>query len=569
MEGLGDAYFASDNFSQAASVFERLASLQSDAAKLRALRKAIVAVFELGDASHLMDLVKKVEPYAAADRLESARILMHRGHFFHLRSKFFDTTGSMEAALRVFEEEYSLPDVASALLTLGGYHSWFGMLEEGLAESLRCIVMFEEIGDLRLQMDTYLVGGMSFMNSTLYREALQMLAKVIEFGEKKKIGGYSLLASACITSAHCLSFTGTLKEAMAFDLKALEFSKKTDAALTQAMVYSELTVQYALLGDLKHAEEYYEKLMRFPKEIINHQLVGGQFAMAFFFACKNRWEESYRAFEEILEMLKDVRNPFSRVAMKTKYYTWALERQGRIEEAKIQREEMERTNREAEERFAHANVQANLMARSQVVVGEEFEMRLDLVNVSRKPALFVEVKNLLPDDFEVLSLPTWCSIQDRSIEMNNKELSPFHVNTTKLTLKCLKTGTFTLNPQAVYVDDLGGTKTCNLRSVTITANLPAPKEKTAGKIPSGTPDLDHILLGGLPENYSIVLSAPSSDERLLLIKRFFEAGSEAGETTFYITADAANTKIPADKTPIKLLRVTLQPPSRHHDPECA
>jgi KaiC/GvpD/RAD55 family RecA-like ATPase len=63
-----------------------------------------------------------------------------------------------------------------------------------------------------------------------------------------------------------------------------------------------------------------------------------------------------------------------------------------------------------------------------------------------------------------------------------------------------------------------------------------------GRIPTGSEDLDSLLLGGIPENYAVVLAAPSSDERSLLIKRFVEAGAEAGETTFYITAEAGNGK---------------------------
>jgi KaiC/GvpD/RAD55 family RecA-like ATPase len=54
-------------------------------------------------------------------------------------------------------------------------------------------------------------------------------------------------------------------------------------------------------------------------------------------------------------------------------------------------------------------------------------------------------------------------------------------------------------------------------------------------------------LGGIPENCAVVLTSPSSDERELLIKRFLKAGAEAGETTFYITAEAGNAKTLAEK----------------------
>jgi KaiC/GvpD/RAD55 family RecA-like ATPase len=101
----------------------------------------------------------------------------------------------------------------------------------------------------------------------------------------------------------------------------------------------------------------------------------------------------------------------------------------------------------------------------------------------------------------------------------------------------------------LYVDDLNETKTGNLHPLTITVNPPPPKERVPDKISTGTHDLDRLLLGGIPENYAIVLSAPSSDERALLIERFLEAGPEAGETTLHVTTEAANTKKLAEKYP--------------------
>ena len=38
------------------------------------------------------------------------------------------------------------------------------------------------------------------------------------------------------------------------------------------------------------------------------------------------------------------------------------------------------------------------MVRREVRVGEEFEMRLDLVNASRKPGLLVKVEGVIPSE---------------------------------------------------------------------------------------------------------------------------------------------------------------------------
>jgi KaiC/GvpD/RAD55 family RecA-like ATPase len=54
------------------------------------------------------------------------------------------------------------------------------------------------------------------------------------------------------------------------------------------------------------------------------------------------------------------------------------------------------------------------------------------------------------------------------------------------------------------------------------------------------------MLGGVPENYAVVLTSPSSDERELLIRRFIETGVKAGQTTFLVTVEAGFAKFLAE-----------------------
>jgi hypothetical protein len=71
--------------------------------------------------------------------------------------------------------------------------------------------------------------------------------------------------------------------------------------------------------------------------------------------------------------------------------------------------------------------------------------------------------------------------------------------------------------------------------------------------------LDRLLFGGIPEKYIIVLAAPSSDEREMLINRFLEVGAEAGETTFHIAADAGTSKALAEEYPLNFYLFVCNP----------
>ncbi len=68
-----------------------------------------------------------------------------------------------------------------------------------------------------------------------------------------------------------------------------------------------------------------------------------------------------------------------------------------------------------------------------------------------------------------------------------------------------------------------------------------------GRITTGYKDLDNLLFGGIPENYAVIMTSPSCDERDLLIKNFLEAGAKKGQITFYVTIEASGAKTLVDR----------------------
>jgi KaiC/GvpD/RAD55 family RecA-like ATPase len=62
------------------------------------------------------------------------------------------------------------------------------------------------------------------------------------------------------------------------------------------------------------------------------------------------------------------------------------------------------------------------------------------------------------------------------------------------------------------------------------------------RVATGYGDLDNILFGGIPKDYAVILTAPSSDERDFLVRRFLETGATNDEVTFYITTDPGELK---------------------------
>ena len=470
LEGLGDSFYVGGLFQKATKAFEELGdTARTGIVKLRAFRKAGESAFQQGDPLRVLELVKKTEPYAATDRLEKARALVCRSRALMLQSK----TGykkDLENALQVFEEEYSLWDIAWTLMDVAGCHvgRGIGKDHQGLAEALRSIALFDELEDFRSQMEVCYIAGYGFINCLLYEEALDVYAKIIAIDENMKMDDY-------LHTCYAYAWSGVLsmlymedyEKGLAYNLKALELSKKTDSLVAQGVVYSNLVRIYVLSGDMKHAEEYFQKLVKFPPEIFNFNPVNGEFTRAVFLAGNGQWN----AFEELLEKMKAAPYPYWSGWLQGAKWIYArlLERQGRVEEARIQSYEVKRIDRDAEKKFEHVNMQASLMVRGHVIVGEEFEMRFDLVNVGRKPCKVIEITDAIPFEFNVVSLPSFCSLQKGGLLLKQKVVDPFEVETIKLKVKASKADDYNISAKVVFMDDLDETKTSKLNPISITA----------------------------------------------------------------------------------------------------
>jgi KaiC/GvpD/RAD55 family RecA-like ATPase len=84
-------------------------------------------------------------------------------------------------------------------------------------------------------------------------------------------------------------------------------------------------------------------------------------------------------------------------------------------------------------------------------------------------------------------------------------------------------------------------------------------ETLPSRVSTGYSDLDCLLLGGLPENYAVLLTSPPCDERDLLVERFLEAGLKEGQIAFFVTAKATGLRSLIEKYPSNLYLLVCNP----------
>jgi KaiC/GvpD/RAD55 family RecA-like ATPase len=195
------------------------------------------------------------------------------------------------------------------------------------------------------------------------------------------------------------------------------------------------------------------------------------------------------------------------------------------------------------ERFEHADVQAKLIQHEKEIrVGEDFNLEIQIVNVGKEAVLLAKVEEILPAGFQLVAKPDYCHFEDAYLDTKGKRLDPLKTEEISLVLRSSDKGTFEITPRIVCVDETGHHMFRGLEPATINVlEVVLP-----GRITTGFEDLDNLLFGGIPENYAVILTSPSCDEKDLLIKRFLEAGAKEGQITFHVTIEASGVEALAE-----------------------
>ncbi|MCW4026992.1 MAG: hypothetical protein NWE76_05880, partial [Candidatus Bathyarchaeota archaeon] len=109
------------------------------------------------------------------------------------------------------------------------------------------------------------------------------------------------------------------------------------------------------------------------------------------------------------------------------------------------------------ERFERSEIHANLsLNRKEATIGEEIDLRLDLVNTGNQPVLLVRVNNLVPPGLGVRTVhPSHYSITDGLIDMKGRKIDPLKVESIEIRIEATRTGIASSSPDITYVSETG------------------------------------------------------------------------------------------------------------------
>jgi hypothetical protein len=121
------------------------------------------------------------------------------------------------------------------------------------------------------------------------------------------------------------------------------------------------------------------------------------------------------------------------------------------------------------EQFDHADIQANITIRQkELKVGENLNLKVELVNAGKGPALLIKLAEAIPEGFELAEKPEVYRVEDSYLDMKGKRLAPLKTEELRLILKPKVQGTFAFKPTIFYLDENGKYKSYEPESINIT-----------------------------------------------------------------------------------------------------
>jgi tetratricopeptide (TPR) repeat protein len=461
LEGLGDALYAAGLFEEAAKTYESICNeVESKSLRLRGLRKAVKSCYWLGNSKHALELAEKAKEFVDVDRLEYARLRLTAG-FVLGRSigNMVEAIKEMNASISVFQEAYSVADIANGLSEISFIYSLQGNSEESLSSALRAVALQEQLNDRRQLAFALGRLGTALGTCSFFEKALEVLAKANELA--MKVGDYNTIAFHQMMSGTYLEYMNKDEDAIAQSLVGLEAAEKTDARYIKLICHSNLTREYAKTGKTELAEEHYKEVAN----LFEHDpLLSGSINVRYnldmcyvaLLCSKKQWANACSILEKHLTPER----------IETKLcYTQILQALGRQEETKVQLKRLEELKKEHSSQFNRCNVKAFVLFNKHAAVNEEISLRLDIVNVGCRVGKLKQVIDIVPF-VENVSLPPNVSFEDGSLIID-VNLQPFHDEVINLGVIPIEAGVYNVKPRIVYVDETGKKRVVMLEPVEI------------------------------------------------------------------------------------------------------
>ena len=198
------------------------------------------------------------------------------------------------------------------------------------------------------------------------------------------------------------------------------------------------------------------------------------------------------------------------------------------------------------ERFEHADIQAKIVQYGEnITLGEDADFGIQIINVGKEPVFLTRIENILPKNFQLTHKPDNSTLEYADLMIKGNRLEPLKTSEIGFTFRPFRKADAEIKPRIICVDETGRRMLTELEPKI----LHVSEAILPGRIKTGFEDLDGLLLGGIPENYAVVLASPSCDEREIIINGFLETGTSKNQITFCLMVEPGEAIALAEEFP--------------------
>jgi predicted ATPase len=466
---------------------------------------------------------------AEAESVELARLYEDMAEMISMGA-----TGGMKEALSWAEKAVDIAKRLNAYEVIARSYACLGEITMWLGDTKKAAECMEKA--LKIALDN----GATDTALWVYNDSSAVLPgeneRVLEHLEKgfelaKKVGDISWQTWIGTNLSWTYMGMGNMNKAVLLAEESVTLDRKAGNVTHLSMSLDFLGYAYQILGEWDKSEQYYQEALSISQKLDDFQsILGGQGFLGWFHFDKGEYPRAKEYYEKGYAAAERHGAKSSQMGV-SHFVIWAYVELGEIEKAEnmlgILREyAIETKNRD---RTAYADVLTAMLLRSQKKWEESiryFEKGLqefEALNARRwdiywfaKMVLSEYARLYLERDQEGDRKKAH-SLLDQALEIFQRIGAKKDVEKAEAKLIHMETG------QA--------------------ASMPKPMSHVA----TGYADLDKLLYGGIPPNYAVVLTAPSCDERDLLVRSFLETGAKKDEVTFLITIDPSVSKALAEE----------------------
>jgi len=454
---------------------------------------------------------------AEPESVELARLYEDIAHMVRRKGEAAKAPAWAEKALALAEKLNATEAVAISCIELSICFGIFGNLKKYKEYANRALKIALDNNYLETALWAY-SRLTDWVEPEEYEKCLEYIEKGLALA--RKVGDIRFQSDFLETLAWADMQMGELGKAVTLLEETLELRKKAGYMTFLPFGLIGLGRVYQMLGEWDKSEQYHNEasIAARDQDEINVKVASLQYFGLLHFA-RDEYAKARECFEEATKLWE--KNVGGRIGGYLELLAWTYIELGEIEKAKDLIDSQQKFARESGDKYCDASEKT--LRAALLRAQKKYEESIELFEKSLQ-----EWESIKANIFSAYDFAKWvlCEYARAYLERNgegdkekargilNRALDMFQKMGAKKDIEKVEA-------KLLYVE------------TGKVASVPKPTELVC----TGYADLDRLLCGGIPQNYAVVLTSPSCDERGMLVKSFLEAGAKNGEVTFYVTID--------------------------------